>query len=379
MSPAFATRRARFPQDAEAAEIWHAQPGIDPAHVLFFGRKENFWEMADTGPCGPCSEISIDRGEDTCDKKNVPGHVCAVNGDCRRFVELWNLVFIQYNRTGPSDLSPLPARHVDTGMGLDRVTAVLQGVNSNYRTDLFWPLVEATQRLTGHSDKQREADFTPYRVIADHARAAAFLIADGVVPGNIGRNYICRMIIRRAARFGGKLGLTEPFLAKVAEAVVATYQEAYPELARHSEAIYSALTMEERRFRKTIDVGIENLQENLADLKRQGLAVVSGDLAFDLYATFGLPLEITRDVARDLGMEVDAEGFRKAMDEHREASGAGQAMGEMTGADAARYQTILEELKTEGMLPENGVEYDPYSTFQMEEPILALLKDGQTR
>jgi alanyl-tRNA synthetase len=373
----FRDEKDEIPNDAEAAEIWHAQPGIVPAHVLYFGRKENFWEMADTGPCGPCSEISIDRGEDTCDKKGVPGHVCAVNGDCRRFVELWNLVFIQYNRTGPSSLEPLPARHVDTGMGLDRVTAILQGVNSNYRTDLFWPLVQATQKLTGHSDKQREADFTPYRVIADHARAAAFLIADGVVPGNIGRNYICRMIIRRAARFGGKLGLTEPFLAKVAEAVVATYQEAYPELARHSEAIFSALTMEERRFRKTVDVGIANLQETLSDLKRQGLTVLGGDLAFDLYATYGLPLEITRDVARDLGLEVDAEGFRKAMDEHREASGAGQAMGEMTGADAARYRTILEELKAEGMLPENGVEYDPYSTFQMEEPILALLKDGK--
>ncbi|MGD0806715.1 MAG: alanine--tRNA ligase [Anaerolineales bacterium] len=373
----FRDEKGEIPRDEEASEIWRAQAGLDPAHVLFFGRKENFWEMADTGPCGPCSEISIDRGEDTCDMKNVPGHVCAVNGDCRRFTELWNLVFIQYNRTEPSDLSPLPARNVDTGMGLDRVTAILQGVNSNYRTDLFWPLIEATQQLTGHSDKQREANFTPYRVIADHARAAAFLIADGVVPGNIGRNYICRMIIRRAALFGGKLGLTEPFLAKVAEAVVSTYREAYPELARHSEAIYTALTMEERRFRKTVDQGIDNLHETLSDLKRQGQSVVNGHLAFDLYATYGLPLEITRDVARDLEMEVDAEGFRKAMDEHREASGAGQAMGEMTGADAARYRTILDQLKTEGMLPENGVEYDPYSTFQMEEPILALLKDGK--
>jgi alanyl-tRNA synthetase len=373
----FRDEKAEIPQDEEAAGIWRAQGGMDPAHVLFFGRKENFWEMADTGPCGPCSEIHLDRGVESCDKKALPGHVCAVNGDCRRFTELWNLVFIQYNRTGPSSLEPLPARHVDTGMGLDRVAAVLQGVNSNYRSDLFWPLIQATQRLTGQSDKQREANFTPYRVIADHARAAAFLIADGVVPGNIGRNYICRMIIRRAALFGGKLGLTEPFLAKVAEAVVSTYREAYPELAQHSEAIASALTMEERRFRKTVDLGIDNLNEMFSDLKRQGQTVLNGHLAFDLYATYGLPLEITRDVARDLEMEVDAEGFRKAMDEHREVSGAGQAMGEMTGTDAARYRSLLEELKAEGMLPENGVEYDPYSTFQMEEPILALLKDGK--
>jgi alanyl-tRNA synthetase len=373
----FRDDKGEIPQDEEAAGFWRAQPGMDPTHVLAFGRKENFWEMADTGPCGPCSEIHLDRGEDACDKKDVPGHVCRVNGDCRRFTELWNLVFIQYNRTGPNTLEPLPAKHVDTGMGFDRVVAVLQGVNSNYRTDLFWPLIQATQRLTGHTDKQREANFTPYRVIADHARAAAFLIADGVVPGNIGRNYICRMIIRRAALFGGKLGLTEPFLAKVAEAVISTYREAYPELAQHSEAIASALTLEERRFRKTVDLGIDNLHEMFSDLKRQGQTVLNGHLAFDLYATYGLPLEITRDVARDEGMEVDAEGFRKAMDEHREASGAGQAMGEMTGTDAARYRQVLEDLKAEGMLPENGVEYDPYSTFQMEEPILALLKDGK--
>jgi alanyl-tRNA synthetase len=373
----FRDERGEIPPDGEASELWQARAGMDPGHVLFCGRKENFWEMADTGPCGPCSEIHLDRGADACDKKDVPGHVCRVNGDCRRFTELWNLVFIQYNRTGPNSLEPLPAKHVDTGMGFDRLVAVLQGVNSNYRTDLLWPLVQTTQKLAGHSDSQREADFTPYRVIADHTRAAAFLIADGVVPGNIGRNYVCRMIIRRAALFGGKIGLNDPFLAKVAEAVVSTYREAYPELARHKEAIYSALTLEERRFRKTVDLGIDNLNEMLADLQRQGQSVLDGHLAFDLYATYGLPLEITRDAARDLGMEVDADGFRKAMDEHREASGAGQAMGEMTGADATRYRTLLETLKAEGSLPENGVEYDPYSTFQMEEPILALLKDGK--
>jgi alanyl-tRNA synthetase len=373
----FLDNTGEIPQDEEAVREWKAQPGIDPAHVLPFGRKENFWEMADTGPCGPCSEIHLDRGEDACDKKDVPGHICRVNGDCRRFTELWNLVFIQYNRTGPNDLEPLPAKHVDTGMGFDRVVAVLQGVNSNYRTDLLWPLILATQKLTGHTDKQREENFTAYRVIADHARAAAFLIADGVVPGNIGRNYICRMIIRRAALFGDQLELGEPFLAKVAEAVVATYRDAYPELAQHQEAIYSALTLEERRFRATVDLGLEYLHDMLVDLRRQGGTVLDGRRAFDLYATYGLPLEITRDMLRGDGLEVDAEGFRQAMEEHREVSGAAQTMGEMTGQDVARYRELLEELKREGLLPENGIEYDPYSTFQMDEPVLALVRDGK--
>jgi alanyl-tRNA synthetase len=373
----FRDEKGEIAADEEAAKEWKKQPGMDPAHVLPFGRKENFWEMADTGPCGPCSEIHLDRGKDSCDKKNVPGHTCRVNGDCRRFTELWNLVFIQYNRTGPSTLEPLPAKHVDTGMGFERIVAVLQGVNSTYRTDLLWPVILATQKLTGHTDKQREAEFTAYRVIADHARAAAFLIADGVVPGNVGRNYICRMIIRRAALFGGKLGLHEPFLAKAAEAVVEGYGTAYPELVQHREAIFSALTLEERRFRTTVDLGMEYLQEMLIELRQKGDKVLPGRRAFDLYATYGLPLEITRDVLRESGMEVDAEGFRQAMEEHREVSGAAQAMGEITGQDAVHYRELLEELKRDGMLPENGVEYDPYSTFQMDEPILAILRDGQ--
>jgi alanyl-tRNA synthetase len=373
----FKDEKNEIATDEEAAREWKARPGFDAAHVMPFGRKENFWEMADTGPCGPCSEIHLDRGPEACDRKDVPGHVCRVNGDCKRFTELWNLVFIQYNRTGPSTLEPLPAKHVDTGMGFDRIVAVLQGVNSNYRTDLLWPLVAATQKLTGQSDAQREENFTSYRVIADHARAAAFLIADGVVPGNVGRNYICRMIIRRAALFGEKVGLTEPFLAKVAEAVVAEYRNAYPELDRHREAIYSALTLEERRFRATVNVGLEYLDGILADLRREGAQVLDGRRAFDLYATYGLPLEITRDVLRGAGLEVDADGFRAAMEEHREVSGAAQAMGELTGQDAARYRELLETLQREGALPESGVEYDPYSTFEMEEPVVALLVDGR--
>ena len=251
----FKDDKGDIPSDEEAASAWRAQPGMDPDHILYFGRKENFWEMADTGPCGPCSEIHIDRGPDFCDKQGVPGHVCQVNGDCNRFLELWNIVFIQYNRLDATHLEPLPARHVDTGMGLDRVVSVIQGVTSNYRTDLFSPLLQTVQDLTGHTDAQREANLTPYRVIADHGRAATFLIADGVVPGNTGRNYVCRMIIRRAARFGGKIGLKAPFLAKVAQTVIENYGDAYPELVRNRETILDNLTREEERFQRTVEAG----------------------------------------------------------------------------------------------------------------------------
>lgn len=224
----FKDDKGNIPTDEEAAEIWKQQPGFDPSHLMFFGRKENFWEMAETGPCGPCSEIHIDRGEEFDNLAGKP-HRCGVNGECTRFLELWNNVFIQYNRTGPDTLEPLPATHVDTGMGFERIVAILQGVDSNYKIDLFQGALETVRALTGDSVEQMYANFTPYRVIADHARAASFLIADGVVPGNVGRNYVCRMIIRRAARFGTKLGLHQPFLAKVAEAIIAAYSDFYPE------------------------------------------------------------------------------------------------------------------------------------------------------
>ena len=244
----FKDDKGNIPSDEEAFSNWAIQPGIDPSHILYFGRKENFWEMADVGPCGPCSEIHIDRGPEFCNKQHIRGHVCRVNGDCARFLELWNLVFIQYNRISPTDLQPLPATHVDTGMGFERIVSVMQGVNSNYRTDLLFPLIQTVQTLTGQTDAEVNENFTPYRVLADHARASTFLIADGVVPGNIGRNYICRMIIRRAARFGRKLGLGEPFMAKIAQTVIDQYGDAYPELRKNQATILDNLTREEKRF-----------------------------------------------------------------------------------------------------------------------------------
>ncbi|HPG21114.1 MAG TPA: alanine--tRNA ligase-related protein, partial [Flexilinea sp.] len=308
----FRDEKDEIPTDEEAFEIWNTQPGMNKDHVLYFGRKENFWEMADTGPCGPCSEIHIDLGESHCNKKGIPGHICHVNGDCGRFLELWNLVFIQYNRLNETTLNPLTQHFVDTGMGFERIVSILQKTDSNYKTDLFLPMIREIQKLTKVSDDEMYSNFTPYRVIADHARASAFLIADGVVPGNIGRNYVCRMIIRRAVRFGYQLGLKEPFMSKVAEKVIENYGDAYPELNRMKESILHSVSWEEERFNKTLENGINQLNEIIEEMKKGGQNIIDGETCFNLYSTHGLPLEITYDIVREYGLDVDREGFKKA-------------------------------------------------------------------
>jgi alanyl-tRNA synthetase len=300
-----------------------------------------------------------------------------VNGDCTRFLELWNLVFIQYNRYGPTHLEPLPSTHVDTGMGLERIVSVLQDVDSNYKTDLLSPMMDATQRLTGHSNAQRAADITPYRVIADHARTASFLIADGVVPGNVGRNYVCRMIVRRAARFGSKIGLNEPFLATVAGSVIEQYGDFYPELVNNRTSILDNLTREEIRFQRTVEGGVAKLENLLSHLKDLGGRTLPGEQAFDLYATYGLPLEITRDIAREGNLDVDEGAFRKAMEVHRLASGAGETFGSLGGEDVDVYRGLLADLQGRGALSQEGVVYDPYHAIEVEGPLLALVKDGR--
>ena len=384
----FKDEHGEIPTDEEAAKYWLAQPGYDSTHLFHMGRKDNFWEMADTGPCGPCSEIHYDLrpGEGPVDEEVL---------DSDRFVELWNLVFMQYNRLSPTHLEPLPATHVDTGMGFERIVSVLQNVDSNYKTDLFTTSLEVLRGLTGHSEAQMYADFTPYRVICDHTRSAAFLIADGVVPGNIGRNYVCRMIIRRAARFGGKLNLNEPFLAKVAEKVIETYGDFYPELEKNRTAILDNLTREEVRFARTIEVGTNHLLAIVDDMVQKAETVLDGQKAFELYATYGLPLEITRDILRERYMvvldgklpdsitnmdqiSVDEAGFRTAMDEHRIASGGGKAMGALGGEDAEFYAGVLKALQADKKLGPNGIEYDPYTSPVVEGEILALVVDGQS-
>lgn len=373
----FKDEQGKIPTDTEAAEIWLAQPGMKPDHVLFFGRKDNFWEMAETGPCGPCSEIHIDRGEAFCEKMGVPGHVCRVNGDCNRFLELWNNVFIQYNRLDEDTLEPLPATHVDTGMGFERIVSVLQDVDSNYKIDLLASLVKKIQYLAGMSDEEVFENYTPFRVVADHARAATFLIADGVVPGNTGRNYVCRMIIRRAARFGGKIGLTKPFLAEVANEVIKNYGEHYPELVRNKETILNNITREEERFQKTLEAGLSNLEEIFENLRANHQKVVSGMDAFELYATHGLPLEITKDIAHEHGFEVDEIGFKDSMEQHRLDSGAGKMFGVMGNEDVDNYRFAFNRLLESNKISQDGVVYDPYHDLAFETEIIALFKDSQ--
>ncbi|HLC02136.1 MAG TPA: alanine--tRNA ligase, partial [Anaerolineales bacterium] len=375
----FEDELGEIPRDDEAAEQWVRQPGFDPDHVLFFGRKDNFWEMADTGPCGPDSEIHIDLGLEACNLQAVPGHTCRVNGDCTRFLELWNLVFIQYNRSGPSSLEPLPKKHVDTGLGLERLVSVLQGTGSTYRTDLFMPIIETTRGLAGHSQAQMLEHWTPYRVIADHSRAAAFLIADGVVPGNLGRNYVTRMIIRRASLFGAKLGFDEPFLGPVVQTVIEQYGEAYLELVQNRSAIVQSVTDEERRFLDTVDNAMAQVKGIFAEAARKQLSVIPGKVAFMLHSTYGLPLEIFKDLAGERGFRVDEAGFQRAMEEHRQISSSGSEEGAEAATGqwtAAHYQEALERLRAEGVLPDSGVRYDPYGDLQFGSTAAGLITEN---
>jgi alanyl-tRNA synthetase len=372
----FRDDQGNIPADEEAAQWWRQMQGFTTDHVLYFGRKDNFWEMADTGPCGPCSEIHLDQGIEACDKQGVPGHVCRVNGDCLRFLELWNLVFIQYNRLTPTELETLPAKHVDTGMSLERIVSVLQGVDSNYRTDLLWPMVLTTQNLTGQSDQQREANFTAYRVIVDHARAAAFLIADGVVPGNKERNYVTRMIIRRAYRFGGKIGLREPFLAKVAEKVIQGYGDFYPELKHNRKSILISITREEEQFQRTLDRATIQLDDLLEKLRQAGKTILPGDQVANLYTTYGMPFEITRDILKEHGFDVDEDGYKQAMARHKESSREEGAEEGITPDEVEVYQKLAADFQDQGRLAKSGIIYDPYNRLEVSGQILAIVQNG---
>ena len=303
--------------DDEAEQLWFKISGLPRERVGRFGDKENFWEMGETGPCGPCSEIHLDRGPVACDKHGVTGHECQVNGDCARFIELWNLVFIQYNRAEDRSLSELPAKHVDTGMGMERITAVLQKVLSNYDIDIMRELTATTERLTG---KKYGADPTAdisYRVIDDHARAVSFLIADGVSPSNEGRGYVLRRLLRRAARHGRLIGLTEPFLHEVAKTVTAVMGDAYPELKQEEQRIREVIRIEEERFGETLDRGLILLEDATAKLKAEQKRTLSGEVAFRLYDTYGFPLDLTEDILRADDIDVDQQSFTELMEAQR--------------------------------------------------------------
>jgi len=323
-------------RDAEAYDLWVAQ-GVPKDRIFELGLKENFWQMGDTGPCGPCSELHYDMGAIASDQ----GHTdCKFGCECGRYVEIWNLVFMQFDRDASGKLTPLPKPSIDTGMGLERITAVLQGVVSNYDTDLFIPLIERAAELTGTSLKkelQKESvgrtllsaserssveaahkSAASLRVIADHSRAATFLISDGVIPSNEGRGYVLRKIIRRAITHGRLLGQTKPFLYEMVFAVRDLMQDAYPELKETADRVSKAVLAEETRFAHTMEVGLEKLEEILKHSKDR----LAGAEAFKLYDTFGMPLDFMQDAARDQGIVFDQAGFDSAMDEQRQRARA---------------------------------------------------------
>ncbi len=313
-----------YTTDDEADEWWRTQTDIDPRQILRFAEKDNFWEMGETGPCGPCSEIHIDRGPQACELANTPGHTCAVNGGCPRYIELWNLVFIQYNRNADQSLDDLPETHVDTGMGLERIVSVLQDVPGNYDSDLLRDIITFTEGLGDKRYGDTSEQDVSFRVIADHARTAAFAIADGVVPTNEGRGYVLRRIMRRALRHGRLLGFEGPFFSQVAGSVVQLLGPAYPELVERRDYLTEVIHTEETRFSETLDKGLALLEQEIHDLRQRNATILSGETAFRLYDTYGFPLDMTEDFLSSEGFSVDQDEFQAALEEQRARAREGQ-------------------------------------------------------
>ncbi|MFV0348009.1 MAG: alanine--tRNA ligase [Halodesulfovibrio sp.] len=328
-----------YNDDDEAFDLWQSEAGVPADRIFRLGEKDNFWSMGDTGPCGPCTEIHVDQGEHmTC------GPNCGIGTcDCDRFLEIWNLVFMQFDQAADGTRTALPNPSIDTGMGLERIAAVCQGVNSNYDTDLFQAIIGYTAELAGVQYKKQSDDVdTALRVIADHSRAIAFMIADGILPSNEGRGYVLRRLIRRAYRFGRMIGLTGTYLYKTALKIVEIMGDHYPELRENADFMARVVTEEEERFNKTLDKGLAMLEDELASLKAAGTSQVQGETAFKLYDTYGFPLDIVNDVAEKRGFTVDEDGFKACMQEQKQrAKAAWKAGGKETLA--ARFQSLLEE------------------------------------
>lgn len=352
-----------FLDDNDAEALWRKVSGLPLERVVRFGEKENFWEMGETGPCGPCSEIHLDRGAAACDRRGVKDHRCRVNGDCARYIELWNLVFIQYNRAADGSLSELPAKHVDTGMGLERIAAVLQSVLSNYDVDFMRELITSTEALAGKRyGRDAQADVS-FRVIADHVRACAFLVADGVSPSNEGRGYVLRRLLRRAARHGRLIGLKDPFICGLVEVVARVMGDAYPEVRTEAQRIRQVIRAEEERFAETLDKGLALLEESVQELRRHKKQLLPGEVAFRLYDTYGFPLDLTQDILSAEGIAVDHAGFEALMEEQR------------SRAREAR-QSVGPDLQIVG---DHAVDFVGYDRLEAESEVLALYVEGQGR
>ncbi len=324
-------------EDEEARGIWVDEIGRPEDRVLGMSDATNFWMMADVGPCGPTSELHYDFGPEACTCKEQDCSVLLDNG-CDRWLEVWNLVFMQFDQALDGSRRPLPSKGVDTGMGLERITCVVQGVGSTYETDLFSPILDAVARVTGDDEDLRAANLVAYRVIADHARAMTFLIADGVLPGNDGRNYVLRLIMRRAMRFGRMIGLEDAFLGPVVRSVIDTMGPVYPELVERAAWIDEVVAEEEVRFGRTLDAGLSMLDDVIDRLKSSGGTRIEGQDVFRLYDTFGFPPDLTRIVAEEHGLEIDQDGYAAAMRAQRERARAGAAFD--VAESAERYRRL---------------------------------------
>ncbi|MGH2488503.1 MAG: alanine--tRNA ligase-related protein, partial [Candidatus Limnocylindria bacterium] len=309
-----------YADDEVAYRIWTDEIGLPADRVVRWGNiaigdDHNFWQMADTGPCGPCSEIHFDRGVEFSEGPDcIPDH----SETCPRWLEFWNLVFMQFDRSADGALTPLPFQSVDTGMGLERVASILQGVESNYRTDLFAPIIERLRFHLGHDPETVEAERFSYQVVADHSRAMTFLLAEGVRPSNEGAGYVLRRIMRRAVRHLRLMGITQPVLAETCAAVIDLMGPAYPYVAEGREEILAEVNAEERRFARTLEAGTERLA-HLVDAAGRG-GTISGEDAFKLHDTFGFPIDLTVEIAAESGVTVDRDGFETAMAAQRERS-----------------------------------------------------------
>ncbi len=312
-----------FREDQEAERLWYKHTDIKKGRVVRFGEKDNFWEMGEVGPCGPCSEIHYDKGEKyKCDRPD-----CGVNCPCGRFVEIWNLVFMEFSKDEKGHLSDLPAKGVDTGMGMERLTSIMQGVDSNYDTDLFAPLIRHVEKTSSisYKDSGRQESF---RVIADHVRALSFAIADGAIPSNEGQGYVVRRILRRAARHGRLLGLHKAFLYQLSSVVVDLMEDVYPELDARKEHVALVIKSEEERFEETLDSGLELFEKVTQKIKSEGGDTIPGEEVFKLYDTYGFPLDLTQVMAEEKGLSIDLTGFDELLQGQRERSrSAGSGFG----------------------------------------------------
>ncbi len=341
-----------YKDDDEAYTLWEQVEGLPKGRIVRLGEKDNFWAMGDTGPCGPCSEIHIDQGAEVgCGRPE-----CALGCDCDRFLELWNLVFMQFYRDEQGNMTPLPKPSIDTGMGLERVAAVLQGKFNNFDCDLFTPIIDHVAGLAGKKYHDNNGDDVSMRVIADHARATTFLVADGVLPSNEGRGYVLRRIMRRAIRYGRALGLSS-FFPGICALVTDLMVEAYPHLANTRELLAKVVTNEEQRFGETLDHGLNKLDQEIRQLKKEqgAQAIIAGDFIFKLYDTYGFPVDIVRDIAIEKGIAFDEPGFAKAMEQQRE-----QSRKSWKGSDVDHLEAGIIELGTQG----KKVEFIGYGATQ---------------